>query len=455
MSKFKIWIPGKGLLYPFGILIVLFLIFFFIHTGEYKIEKIETNPTLKGIGNHSLDPGIEKAINQYPSYHNLVMAGYQGWFAAAGDSSNRGWYHYGNNCGFYPGCSSIDFWPDMKEYPKQYISPFKFPDGEAAYLYSPFDEESVDLHFKWMRDYGIDGVHMQRFLVEVIKGGGKRHFNKVLENALKAASKYGRAISIMYDLSGSTSGQLPLLIKDWEELKSKFDLYDEQVNPTYLRHNNNPLVSIWGVGFKGREYDLNDVKMLLDELQSNTEKPSIMLGVPYYWRSLGRDTQNSPLLHDIIRQVDIIMPWAVGRYNHQKYSNKELIKDIKWCNENNIDYVPVVFPGFSWANLHKDLSLLNQISREKGDFFWKQVAGAKTGGAKSLYIAMFDEIDEGTAIFKVLKREDVPLNGNFKFNGIETGLETDHYLWLAGNAARWFHGTMGYDHRQPKRIKSN
>ena len=29
----------------------------------------------------------------YTSYTNLVMAGYQGWFAAEGDDSDRGWYH--------------------------------------------------------------------------------------------------------------------------------------------------------------------------------------------------------------------------------------------------------------------------------------------------------------------------------------------------------------------------
>ena len=57
----------------------------------------------------------------YTSYDKLVMAGYQGWFAAQGDASERGWYHYQNgNCGgFLPGCSSVDFWPDISEYTKK------------------------------------------------------------------------------------------------------------------------------------------------------------------------------------------------------------------------------------------------------------------------------------------------------------------------------------------------
>jgi hypothetical protein len=47
----------------------------------------------------------------YNSYNGLVMAGYQGWFAAEGDDSNRGWYHYD----FKNGNATIDLWPDMTE----------------------------------------------------------------------------------------------------------------------------------------------------------------------------------------------------------------------------------------------------------------------------------------------------------------------------------------------------
>ena len=108
------------------------------------------------------------------------MAGYQGWFNAPEDGANRGWYHYqGDNNQFEPGITKVDFWPDMTEYTKKYKSPFKFADGSDAYLFSSNDEETVDLHFKWMKDYGIDGVHMQRFLGEVKPSNpsGKAHFN--------------------------------------------------------------------------------------------------------------------------------------------------------------------------------------------------------------------------------------------------------------------------------------
>jgi hypothetical protein len=397
------------------------------------------------------DPNV-----MYPSYNKLVMAGYQGWHAAEGDGSERGWYHYQKNgCGFFPGCTNVDLWPDMAEYETKYETSFKYPDGSSAYVYSPYDESTVDVHFRWMKDYGLDGVHMQRFVGEIKPSNpkGKRHFNKVLANALKAAKKYGRAISVMYDLSGSSSADVAYLETDLNELVELFDLFDSEVNPTYLRHNGKPLVTIWGVGFNdNRAYTLNDVNKLVDKLIA-TKKVSIMLGVPYYWRTFGNDTQKDEALHTLIKKIDIIMPWAVGRFDINGYKEINVLQDINWCKSNDVDYVPLVFPGFSWANMHNDPGIYNAIPRLEGNFLWKQIAGAKSVGAQSLYVAMFDEIDEGTAIYKASKEDHVPLNGDtgLKFIGIEKDLDTDYYLWLTGQGARWFHGEGSYSNTKPTR----
>lgn len=392
----------------------------------------------------------------YKSYTNLVMAGYQGWFAAEGDGSQRGWYHYQGNGGFYPGNTNVDFWPDITEYTKTYKSPFKFANGNDAYLYSPYDESSVDLHFKWMKDYGIDGVHMQRFVGEIkpTNVSGKRHFNKVLENALKAAKKYGRAISVMYDLSGCSSNDIAYVEEDWNELQRIFKLFDAKENPTYLWHKEKPLVTIWGVGFNdNRKYTIEDVNKLVDKLKGPENKVSIMLGVPYYWRTFGNDTEKAPALHTLIKKADIVMPWAVGRFDSKSYNPQIVYDDVQWCKTNKVDYVPLVFPGFTWGNMHKDPTIYHAIPRLKGDFLWQQIAGAKNVAAKSLYVAMFDEIDEGTAIFKAAREADVPLNGNggLKFVGIENELTPDYYLWLTGQAAKWFHGETGFSGVKPVR----
>lgn len=391
----------------------------------------------------------------YTSYKGLVMAGYQGWFTAEGDGAGRGWHHYEKNGRFEPGFCTIDFWPDITEYLKTYRTAFKYPDGSDAYVYSPCDAETIDLHFRWMKDYGIDGVFMQRFVSEIKSVKGRQHFNTVLRHALIAAKKYDRAICVMYDLSGCKSTDMQILNDDWNELKEIFSLFDNTVNPTYLRHNKKPLLAIWGVGFNdGRNYTIADVRDLVDQVKGKSKEVSVMLGVPYYWRTMTRDTENNPLLHTVIKNADIIMPWAVGRYSSGSYSNTAsgtLAGDIAWCKANNIDYVPLVFPGFSWGNLKGDTSIYNQIPREKGDFLWKQVAGAMMAEAEALYVAMFDEIDEGTAIYKCSLEDHLPLNGAGRFVGIEVSLASDYYLWLTGQAARWFHGDDTYTSLKPYR----
>lgn len=60
--------------------------------------------------------------------------------------------------------------------------------------------------------------------------------------------------------------------------------------------------------------------------------------------------------------------------------------------------MPVVFPGFSWHNLTGEN--LDAIPRLKREFLWSQIIQAKRSGSDMLYVAMFDEVDEGTAIFK-------------------------------------------------------
>jgi hypothetical protein len=64
-----------------------------------------------------------------------------------------------------------------------------------------------------------------------------------------------------------------------------------------------------------------------------------------------------------------------------------------------LDYVPVIFPGFSRFNLrgYDDGSFR---PRNKGSFFWLQASSAIQIGAEMLFLAQFDEMDEGTQYFK-------------------------------------------------------
>lgn len=386
---------------------------------------------------------------RYDSYKGLVMAGYQGWFNTPADGAGRGWYHYECRKTFAPGSCTIDFWPEVSEYDKLYPTDFKFGDGSTAYVFSSYDESTVDTHFRWMQEYGLDGVFMQRFIAEIKSKSGKKHFDKVLASAMKSACKYDRAIAVMYDLSGMKAGDEKVLLGDIKELKKKHNLMSRDKNPAYLYHNGKPLVTVWGVGFNdNRRYGLDEAEAIVDGLINMGF--SVMIGVPTHWRELESDTESDPRLHDIIKKCDIVMPWFVGRYNELTYApaySRLIADDIAWAKENNVDYVPLSFPGFSWKNMpghEKSVS----INRNSGDFLWMQMANCIASGAEMLYIAMFDEIDEGTAIFKCAKQ--VPV-GKSVFVPIDENIESDHYLWLVGNAAQMLRGEIPLQMKQPER----
>ena len=130
------------------------------------------------------------------------MAGYQGWFNTPKDGAGLGWKHFEKEKEFKPGKCTIDLWPDVSEYEKTYETAFKLPDETPAKVFSSYDASTTDLHFKWMKQYGIDGVFMQRFVVSIRNQKGKDNYNKILNNAVLSAEKYDRAICLMYDLSG-------------------------------------------------------------------------------------------------------------------------------------------------------------------------------------------------------------------------------------------------------------
>ena len=390
--------------------------------------------------------------SKYMSYKGLVMAGYQGWFNCEGDGAEREWTHYSKNGKFEDGHCTIDYWPEMDEYEVKYITPFKFKDGSPAYVFSSYDESTVDLHFRWMKEYGIDGVFMQRFFSVLESENRRNHADKVLSSAIKAASKYGVAICMMYDIGGMDDSKYHLIYEDWKHLVDDLKLTNQGEQTTYLFQNEKPLVAFWGISSSLRNSGhIPEIYDLIDFVKNDTEYGgcSVHLGIPSRWRTLGRDTRGDARLHDVLRNVDVIHPWFVGRYDESTYEafrSDLIVEDVKWCREMGKSYVPTVFPGFSWYNMKSDVS--DKIPRNKGEFFWKQIAGAIESGAEMLYVAMFDEIDEGTAIFKCA--HEVPV-GKSIFVPYEKEIPSDHYLWLTGMAGKMLRGEIPFTSAIPER----
>ena len=382
---------------------------------------------------------------RYPSAEGLVMAGYQGWFNAEGDGADLGWKHFQKDGQFRPGMCTIDLWPDVSEYQRTYKTAFRMADGSPARVFSSHDRSTTFLHFRWMKEYGIDGVFMQRFVVSLKREKGRTNYNDILTNALSAARKYDRAVCVMYDLSGMNPEDVRVLTDDWKSLVSEMKILD---NPQYLHHNGKPLVAVWGVGFNDRrKYGFDEAEKIVSFLKE--QGCSVLLGVPTHWRDLSMDTIPDERLLDILRSVDIVHPWFVGRFNNESYGLcREIVRqDIAWCKAAGVDYMPVLYPGFSWYNLQGGVAApVNQIPRLGGRFFWKQVHTCLGEGARMLYLAMFDEIDEGTAFFKCAN--EVPV-GESPFLSFE-GVPSDRYLWLAGMAGKALRGEISLTEEMPE-----
>lgn len=465
------------------------------------------------------DKPFDTTSDMYDSYQGLVMCGYQGWHGTPGDgcphNPAEGWPHYASVAQqpfiFEPGVlrNNIDFWPDVSEYTCTYKAPdgFVLPDGSTPHLYSSYDESTVDLHFKWMKDYGIDGVFMQRFVSQLTNNTAIAHSDKVLQSAMTASNVHARAISIMYDMVGmDASTSADVILDDAAALKAKYNLDDRSKGQRYfLYHNGKPLIGLVSVGQASAPYTIAQAKAIVNGLKAMGF--SIFLGVPAYWREPGKgDCTSDSEITNLIKEADIIMPWFVGVYDYKgevnagggKFSEyfSTRIEDTKkygfitvkgdWSQAENdgVEYCPLVFPGFSDINMHPN----NKVyKRYEGDFYWEQIYKYINKGAKMLYVAMFDEIDEGTAIYKCLRQSEVPSNTyssdyyviynngvysrsdtpvsvsgdenwckkasdlGITFNGIEDNLDSDYYLWLTGQAAKVLKGEATLTQNKPTR----
>lgn len=382
-----------------------------------------------------------------------VMCGYQGWFNGEGDGARRGYNHWakgGARPG--PGRVTVDLWPDLTELgpAERFPTDFIHADGSRAEVFSSYLRPTVLRHFQWMREHGIDGVFVQRFIASLRRDVSLHHNNVVLGHVRAGAREHGRVYALMYDLSGLAPGQAGRVIDDWKTLLRDTALTHD---PAYLRHRGKPLLALWGCGFKDNDKarpSLDDWRTILTFLKTDPAAGgvSVMLGVPSFWRELTRDTLPDPVLHELMQRADVISPWTPGRYRTPeaaaRHGTDVWQPDLAWCREHGLDYLPVAFPGFSWHNLKG--APLDDIPRLGGRFFWSQVAAAKRAGADMLYVAMFDEVDEGTAIFKCTNSP--PVGSGAAFLTYE-GRPTDHYLRLTGQAGQVIRGDRGVSDEMP------
>jgi hypothetical protein len=389
-------------------------------------------------------PVSATAVDPGTLNHKLLM-GYQGWFACPRDGAPPDrWGHWFRRNNPVATNATVDFWPDVSALGADELFPTQMtlPDGSPAKVYSAFNQKTVLRHFQWMQANQLDGVFLQRFTSELADPAFFALRNQVTANVRAGAETYGRVFAIMYDISGQPTNTLVrTLTNDWTYLTRTLRVTD---SARYLHHHGKPVVAIWGFGFAGRRDTPAQAQEAINFFKA--AGCTVVGGVPAGWRTLKNDAQTDPAWAAVFRSFDVISPWSVGRYGDDAgadvFQQDVTVPDLAEATKAGREYMPVVFPGFSWHNLNG--GRLNQIPRRGGAFYWHQVHNAVAAGSTMLYGAMFDELDEGTAMFKLAPTAaELPAQGTFvplDIDGVK--LPSDWYLRLANAAGKMLRGEI-------------
>ena len=332
-------------------------------------------------------------------------------------------------------------WPDMTEYSpgERFAAPgFTTASGQQAYLFSSDNAETVLRHFRWMRDYGIDGAFLQHFAVDLPGGPAEPRYpsrRRVMDHVRSAAAQTGRVWALTYDLSGLPTDRIfDVVTNDWKKL------VDEKViaDPRYLHQDGKPVVQIFGFYWHnpGNAMTADLANRLIDFFKVPGPYNAFLAGGgDWNWRR-----NPDPQWQALYRRFDAYSPWNVGNVSidrdHVKHAAMSYWPDDKKEFERTGGtWMPVVYPGFSWDNLKKLPPGKSIIPRRGGKFLWEQFVELAKLKPQCVYVAMFDEVDEGTAIFKVTN--DPPMNAHFV--GYEN-LPADWYLRLVGEGGKMLRG---------------
>jgi hypothetical protein len=408
------------------------------------------------------DAGPPPAVVDSTTIDDRLLFGYQGWFACEGDGSpldvaGDGWRHWSPGVAPTPANVSFEMWPDTRELGAGELcaTSFVMPDGRPAGLYSAWNAATVDRHFEWMARHGLDGVLLQEFTVELEAGTPPRQFRDgVLANVRAGAEAHGRVWAVMYDISGTPADQiLPRIQDHWSMLAASGALSSDR----YLHQDGLPVIGIWGFGFNDRPGTPAQANAVLDYFQRDApagERAFVIGGVPSRWRTLTADSYPDPAWAAVYRRYDVINPWMVGRFGTEDearaYRRDVIDGDVAEARRVGRRYMPVIFPGFSWANLMRGTAP-NLIPRRGGRFWWTQFYEGVSAGSDTYFAAMFDEVDEGTAMFELAESASMePTTGAFlSLDADGEALPSHFYLSLAGAATEVLRGTRALTPGRP------
>jgi MYXO-CTERM domain-containing protein len=357
-----------------------------------------------------------------------LLCGYQAWFRTPGDEDVTGWTHYIPDAGgvMTPAKIAVDYWPEMTELgpAEQYpATGFTNIDGSPATLFSSDDARTVLRHFQWMEAYGIDGVALQRFF----PGPGVDIQGMIVMNKVRAAANQtGRTFFVEYDMTGAAEADLvPTITRDWHYL---VDTMKMSTDARYLHEGGLPVIGVYG--FFEERFSATTANAILDIFATPGPYQAFVAGAgAWYWSQ----QPYSAAWQTMMFRMGSYQPWNTGNSGGKAGdvpSTAYWAADQATLAAHNVKYVPQIYPGSSSFN--RDGMPWGPATEDRlmGDFLWSQMSAAVGVHAYSVFLGMFDEMDEGTQIFKVSPTP--PTQAHFRDY---QGLPSDYYLCLAGKAS--------------------
>jgi hypothetical protein len=148
-----------------------------------------------------------------------------------------------NNIGIYS-------WPDMRQYARGFQTAFaNLSNGQPATLFSSYDQQVVDTHFRWMQENEIDTAALQRFS----PFGGEGPTRNGMTLKVRSAAENTIASSTSCTTSAAGNSFATQLKTDWTNyMLAQINITN---SPAYAMQNGKPVVCIWGMGFTDRPGD--------------------------------------------------------------------------------------------------------------------------------------------------------------------------------------------------------
>ncbi|KXN82314.1 Serine/threonine-protein kinase HT1 [Leucoagaricus sp. SymC.cos] len=403
----------------------------------------------RAIGVHTLKRSDPSTIQ------DKFLVEYMGWYACPGDGdplqqSHHGWLQWFNHQ--FPDMKHpcVDLFPDVSSYSPSELYPVPgliTNTNQQTFLFSSRNPITVQRHFHWMAEYGVDGAFFCRWAGSLGKGQdlGRSLSDEVIDHVREAAEKEDRVFAIEYsvrEVSANNVALADVLEQDWKNLVYEKGMLN---SPNYLRENGKPIILLTSLGWRGAGHTPALVRSIVAVFRRITPGDAYIMGcVPTYWRTSEVDADPNPEFVDVwLDELDAICPDISTNNGERMKADMEFIRKRLEGGHKTVDYIPLVFPGFSRHNQSSGSDKWNEFKRDGGRELWKEIFNVSKLGVRTMYGVSWDDYCSGDALLPVVPQKNLlPQSNKCKFMALDEDgydLPSDWYMRICGLAAEVLH----------------